>query len=537
MMKGTRCLILVALAATILPSLAAQAGTLSGTVTEAGSGLPIDDGLVRIYTSSGTSAGIAFPNSSGVYTYTGLANGTYYARTEGTNYFDELWNDLPCPKTVCTPTAGTPITITAGTSTANFALVRGGAITGTLKVTGSGAPITSGLVRVYYANGTSVGTAFPDAAGTFLLGGLPAGNYFARTEGTGYFDELWDNKPCAQRNCTPTTGTPIVVAANATVTAHFVLDPGGAVAGTLTAVGTGLPIDDGAVRIYRANGTYLGLAFPDSAGRYRYGGLEAGSYLARTDDTGYSDELWNDRPCPQGVCTVTTGDAIAVSANATSTADFALGLGGGIEGSVTEDGTGLAIDDGFVRIYNAAGTSLGIAFPDASGHYVYGGLAAGNYFARTEDTGHFDELFNGIACPQRVCTPTTGTPIVVGSSNASANFSLAKGGIIAGTLRTLGSSQPITSGYVHIYNAAGTSLGIAFTDNAGAYRYGGLAAGAYYARTEGTGHIDELWNNFPCAQTQCTPTSGTPISVAGAGVSTVDFVLAGSETIFSNGFQ
>ena len=282
-----------------------------------------------------------------------------------------------------------------------------------------------------------VGIAFPDAAGTFLFGGLPAGNYFARTEGTGYFDELWDDKPCALKNCAPMTVTPIVVTANATAVAHFVLEPGGAVAGTLTEVGTGLPIRDGAVRIHRANGTFLGVAFPDNLGRHRYGGLETGSCLALTDDTGYGDELWNDRPCPQGACTVTTGDPIAGSVNATSTADFALGQGGRIEGTLTEDGTGRAIDDGYVRIYTAAGTSLGIAFPDAGGRYVYGGLAAGTY----------------------------------------------------------------------------------------------------YARTESTGSIDELWNDHACAQAQCTPTSGTPIPVAATGTTTIDFVLAGSDVIFGNGFQ
>lgn len=525
------------LAALAMLATAAQGGTLTGTVTHAATGQPIGAGLVRIYTSTGTSVGVAFPDNAGVYSYPALPNGTYFARTEGTNYFDELWNNLPCPKTVCTVTTGTPISIGAGISTANFALDRGGVIAGRLTAAGTGLAIADGLVRVYYSNGTSVGVAFPDNAGNYLFGGLPAGSYFVRTEGTGHFDELWDNKPCAQKNCTPTTGTPVVVAANATATANFVLDPGGAVAGTVTEAGTGLPIGDGTVRIYRSNGSYLGSAFPDNAGSYRYGGLEAGSYFALTSGTGYNDELWNDRPCLQGACTVTTGNPIAVIANATTTAHFALSAGGGIEGVLSEDGTGLPIRTGLVRIYTAAGTSLGSAFPDATGHYAYGGLAAGTYYVRTESTHYFDELYDGIACPQRVCTPTSGTPVTVNGSPVTVNFGLSAGGAIAGVVRVAGTLQPVATGLVRIYNASGTSLGVAFPDNAGAYRCGGLAAGSYYARTESTGKVDELWNDVPCPQTQCTPTAGTPIIVPASGTTAVDFVLAAGDVIFTSGFE
>jgi len=52
-------------------------------------------------------------DATGSYTFAGLATGTYFVGTEIDGYFDELYDDLPCP-TSCNVTAGTPISVTFG---------------------------------------------------------------------------------------------------------------------------------------------------------------------------------------------------------------------------------------------------------------------------------------------------------------------------------------------------------------------------------------------------------------------------------------
>ncbi len=101
-------------------------------------------------------------------------------------------------------------------------------------------------------------------------------------------------------------------------------------------------------------------------------------------------------------------------------------LGGAvIEGRVTNADFGLPIPDGFARIFDDTGSSVGLAFMDNDGDYSFGGLAAGTYFVRTESTGFFDELWDDIPCPQGACVVTSGTPIVLmGTDVATADFVL-----------------------------------------------------------------------------------------------------------------
>ncbi|MEZ5471565.1 MAG: hypothetical protein R3E90_07280 [Marinicella sp.] len=101
---------------------------------------------------------------------------------------------------------------------------------------------------------------------------------------------------------------------------------------------------------------------------------------------------------------------------------------GVISGYIRESGTNNPIDGGWVRIYDHSGSYLGADITDSQGNYSYSGLAPGNYFARTDNTGYFDELWNNIPCPQDNCTITSGSPITVNNDNVIANFELNQGG-------------------------------------------------------------------------------------------------------------
>jgi hypothetical protein len=82
---------------------------------------------VWVLDSGGRSLGSGTTNASGAYTTsTGFPSGSYHARTNAPGYLDELYNNLPCPGGSCTKTSGTPIGLTAGSTTAaiDFALVQ-----------------------------------------------------------------------------------------------------------------------------------------------------------------------------------------------------------------------------------------------------------------------------------------------------------------------------------------------------------------------------------------------------------------------------
>jgi M6 family metalloprotease-like protein len=195
-------------------------GTITGTVTNAGTAAPLANVSVRVYNASGSAYTTATTNASGVYVMTNLAAGTYYVRTSNSlGYVDELYDNLPCPGGACTVTTGTGVSVTAGATASgiNFGLAMGGTITGTVKNDWTAAPLADVSVRVYNASGSSYSTVTTNASGVYTKTDLAAGTYYVRTSNSlGYVDELYDNLPCPGGACMVTTGTGVSVTAGAT---------------------------------------------------------------------------------------------------------------------------------------------------------------------------------------------------------------------------------------------------------------------------------------------------------------------------------
>ena len=96
-------------------------GRISGIVTDAVTGLPLEDIEVDIYDSSSSYVGYDFTDASGFYiSRAGLPAGTYFAATWNYyGYVDELFHNIPCPGGNCNPAIGTPIPVTVGVTTEN----------------------------------------------------------------------------------------------------------------------------------------------------------------------------------------------------------------------------------------------------------------------------------------------------------------------------------------------------------------------------------------------------------------------------------
>ena len=500
---------------------------ITGVVTEEGTGLPIAFDVVRLYSATGVQIETDITQSNGSYLFGGLVPGTYYVRTDTDDYFDELYDDLPCP-TTCTVTAGTPISVTAGMTTSgiDFVLGPGGRITGVVTEEGTGLPIAFDVVRLYSATGVQIETDITQSNGSYLFGGLVPGTYYVRTDTDDYFDELYDDLPCPT-TCAVTAGTPISVTAGMTTSGiDFALGPGGRITGVVTEEGTGLPIAFDVVRLYSATGVQIETDITQSNGSYLFGGLVPGTYYVRTDTDDYFDELYDDLPCPT-TCAVTAGTPISVTAGMTTpNIDFTLESGGRITGVVTEEGTGLPIAFDVVRLYSATGVQIETDITQSNGSYLFGGLVPGTYYVRTDTDDYFDELYDDLPCPT-TCTVTAGTPISVtaGMTTSGIDFVLGPGGRITGVVTEEGTGLPIAFDVVRLYSATGVQIETDITQSNGSYLFGGLVPGTYYVRTDTDDYFDELYDDLPCPTT-CAVTAGTPISVtAGMTTSGIDFAL------------
>ncbi len=153
-------------------------GTISGTATEEGTGDPIEDVQVRVYSvSTGKWTYNAYTASDGTYTTPLLPAGVYrlcFYPISG-NYLYEWYENASSYSTA------TDITISGSDVVANASLAGGGTISGTITEEGSGTPINNCQVQIWsVATGKWTYNAYTRADGTYTTKILPPGTYRLR---------------------------------------------------------------------------------------------------------------------------------------------------------------------------------------------------------------------------------------------------------------------------------------------------------------------------------------------------------------------
>ena len=448
---------------------------------------------------------------------------------------------LDTPQGVAATSAGT-FYIADGGNARVRRVTPGGLITGTITNSGTSAAIPGIAVHVYNSVGVIVASSTSDDAGIYTFTGLPAGMYYLRTyTSNAYADKVYNNIPCYGGACpeVSTNGTPVTVAAGAATTGKdFALAPGGSFSGTVTDASSLAPLSGVTISVYNAASTFLVSTATNASGQYTVGGLPAGTYYLKTYNTlGYIDEVYNNVPCPLGVCTSpgSTGTGVAVSVGGT-TGGINIGLtaGAAISGSVTDASSGTPLVSGFVYFYTSAGAFVGSA-TISSGTYSRTLLAAGTYYLKTDNSlGYIDEIYDNLPCRAWSCPAVgTGTGVAVATGgSATANFTLAPGGSITGTVTSSVSGTPVQGVLVYPINGSGQTTGVATTDASGAYTVADLDPGTYRVRTSNTkGFIDELYNDLACPGGACDWALGTPLAVTGGSPVTANFGLAVGGTI------
>lgn len=518
-------------------------GRISGTVSASAGGAPLTDIEVRVYNDAGDSMTIGTTSASGEFlSPTGLPAGDYFVRTSNSlGYLDEIWDDQECTG-ACDPTMGDPVSVSLGSTTSgiDFALDGGGRIAGRVSSTGDGAPIDHVRIEVYNAAGTWITSATPDAAGTYFTNaGLTPGNYFARTENWwGHVDELYDDIPCFA-GCDPSSGTPIVVGNTTTPDINFDLDPGGWITGVITDGGTGLPIESAGVEVYTADGRRVTTAFPNASGVYWASGLPTGTYVLRAYSwENYLAELYDNLPCPDG-CDLTAGTMVAVvQPDITSGIDFSLDGGASIRGDLSEAGSGAAITEADIQIFDDTGMPVIEVYADQFGAFDSGPIPTGQYYLLVDAWNEtlVDEIFDDIPCAD-FCDPELGELIILSPGETrDLSISLSPGGSMSGSVVSETGASSIDCD-LHVFDDQGTLVGVAFSDDSGAFSVSGLPGGSYFVFTHNYDNlIDELWDEIECIG-DCDPTSGSEIAVSPVSpVVGINFVLS-SALLFSDGFE
>jgi len=460
-------------------------GQITGQVTAAGTGLPISGASVYAYTSTTSSDYVAYDstNASGIYEIKALQSGSYYIRFDPPSwqdYLEEYYDDKP------SLASANLVNVTLGgvTSGINAALARGGKITGQVTVAGAGTPLSNVYVYAYTSTTSSswnyVAYDSTDVTGVYTITSLMTGNYYLRFDppGSDYFEEYYNDKSNLA------SADPVsVTLGNVTSGINAALARGGKITGQVTAVGTGLPLQNVTVRAYTstASASWNDVAYDstDATGVYTITDLTTGNYYLWFDPPGsdYFEEYYNDKP------NLASADSVSVTlGGVTSGINAALTLGGKITGQVTAADTNLPLDAVAVTAYNSYGNSVGTDYTDATGVYTLTSLATGNYRLefRPSSSGaasdYLAEFYNNKA------NIDTADPVIVTVAQvvSGINASLARGGKITGLVTANDSGLPLKDVQVTVYDCNNFAVGSATTNASGLYTVTALATGSYW---------------------------------------------------------
>lgn len=259
----------------------APGSSISGKVVDADTNLPLQGIFVEILNMQGRRVETATTAADGSYTSsTSLASGSYLVRFNADNrnttcaYVTEYYSDS------LTMAGATPVQVVAPNIVTgiNGALSRGSIIFGKLSDEATAAPITGGIVRVSYPDGT-----FARWGRLNMFGGyhtetaLPSGNYIVMFDDNdnGYIDEYYDNQLTKEAANLVTLSAPTNI-----YNINAALRKGALISGQVKAADTGLPFTDGYVIVYDLVGNEIAGASLEDDGSYLVSaGLAPGDYL------------------------------------------------------------------------------------------------------------------------------------------------------------------------------------------------------------------------------------------------------------------
>jgi hypothetical protein len=447
-------------------------GSISGVVTD-DSDIPIIGASVHAdgYDVGGYS--YSQTRTDGSYTITGLRSGNYRVYASASVYIDEYYDN------VYDYSEATPVLVVKpnNTSNINFSLELGGSISGVVK-DDSGNPIVGAWVDASGIDISGYGDDYTLNDGSYVISGLPSGNYSVSAEATGFIEEYYDNVYDYSE------ATPVLVnKPNDTPNINFSLELGGSISGVVKD-DSGNPIIGAWVDASGIDISGYGDDYTLNDGSYVISGLPSGNYSVSAEATGFIEEYydnvydWSDAtPVP------------VVKPNNTPNINFSLEIGGSISGIVKDD-SGNPISRASVSASGIDVSGYGYDSTSADGSYTIKGLLSGNYRVRASASAYLIEYYDNVydyseATPVSVTAPDETTGI---------DFALGGAGTISGVVED-DSGNPIAGATVCADGYDVSDYACSQTAGDGSYTIGGLHSDSYIVSAEASGYLTTYYDN------------------------------------------
>ncbi len=520
------------------PAIADDLVTIEGTITESGSGAPLE-GVTVVVSGYGlawasSTLGQTTTSASGTFSVSfalpgqqtrnivveaagpSHAPGRYNGSAENGCYFR------------CGDTSGM-FSVSAGDTVSNvdFELEPGGGtVAGTITDGSTGSELDNAYVEPLISTGMPYSQHFraiSDSSGNYQLPfALPPDEYHLRSgpgPGDNYVIQAWQGFPCQHDSC-PILNTDTVEVSAGVVTTDidFALQPGATISGTLDPAADPWRLP----RLFDAIGVgvVLDMYLQEGQAEWHFDGLSGGSYyleVGSLSESPFMRKLHNGLPCPVGGCNRARGNPLTVQPGATRTGvDLTLDLGGSVAGTIVDAATqatppvivpGTNSHIGHYDVINAAGTVVGggTIFKD-DGEVVLrpsSGIPPGDYYVRTFNNwlnngigsvhpslgravieGYSDAVYPDIACAGMDCDLDAATPITISNNELTEiTIGIKQGSNIAGSIVDQDTGALIGNAVVKLVDAQNRKLAATHTDNNGEFTFGAFPSGEYYLRT------------------------------------------------------
>jgi hypothetical protein len=415
----------------------ATGGEVSGRVTAATGGGPLQGVEVCAGEREGHFGGCAPTNANGEYLITALGTGKYevtFFPPEGSNLLFQYYSGKVSYE------EADLVSVTAGATTpgVNAALAGGGQVAGTVTDALSKTPVANVFVCAEFVGGGPYEYLFncslTNASGEYTVPGLPSGEYtvaFHPPEGTNYVLQYYNNKAYSEGH-----DAVAVVAGETTTKIDAALKAGGKIAGTITGAVSKAPVSGFACAQPEPGFGFATCGNANGEGKYTLPGLETGKYKVffGAPEGNYLGQYYN------GKQSYLEADPVSVKVGEEQKGiNAALASGGQITGRVVSAASGAPLAN-VVACTKGFG---GCGVTNANGEYVIAGLSTDSYtvqFEALSEAGNYaPQLYNAKTLTEEP------TPIAVtaGETRSGINAALTAGGEISGTVTAAAGGAPL----------------------------------------------------------------------------------------------
>ena len=433
---------------------------------------------VELYKGDGTYFGSRMTNSAGYYSFHGLVSGAYKLLFKGDAAHIREWYDNEQDQA-----ASDTILMEAGNIIQIDSVLEYGAgsITGQVSTEPNAGSYTECHIRLYrQSDGVQTDSIMMTGATfSYSFTGVAPGDYqvffdpvYQMTSVYNYCEKWYNDRYGADD-----AETVAVTAFNITANIDTVLRREAVITGVVTEDGTNTPLSNCEVKAYKSDGTYLKTAVTDEAGGYVIPALavptnpypwnimypEKYKLCFNPNDGTHVSEWYNDKPL-SSEATIVSISTPEIYANGNAS----LAVGGTINGTITEEGTGEPLVNTQVKAYRYSSytnTEVATVNTGSSGGYSIL-LPAGNYkLYFPGDSAHVGEFYSD----KTLIDSADLIQVVQGQTNY-ANAALKPGGIVSGRVTGSDSGNPsLSSVFVHAYSSVDGRRYTAITNSSGDY--------------------------------------------------------------------